>query len=124
MKPKAKPTATNTVHFACFTCRKAFKQPASSNWNLDIPERPFDCPNCKQPMSRLGRHFNAPPKLATRQWHKVELLYHFGERFVSGNSRLGKTCETLASTIQYLINSGRDESDVRSKLKQIRETSP
>jgi hypothetical protein len=120
LEPKAKSTATNKVHFVCFDCRKAFKQPESSNWNRAIPVRPFDCPNCKQPMTPLGRYFKAPPQRATRQWLKVELLAHFGEQFWSGNSGLGKKCDTLASTIPYLVESGHDESDVRKRLEFIR----
>ncbi len=123
-KPHAKETgghSTNTVHFACFDCRVAFKQPESSNWDHRVAERPFDCPNCKQPMVRLGRYFQAPPKRAFRQWLKVELLYQYGERFVSGNSKLGAKCDTLASTVAYLCECGHDASEVRARLKRIRD---
>lgn len=112
---------TNTVHFACFDCRVAFKQPNSSNWDIRIAQRPFDCPNCKQPMVRLGRYFKAPPKRAIRQWIKVELLVQYGERFVSGNSRLSTKCDTLPSTVEYLCDCGHDASEVRARLKWIRE---
>ena len=112
---------TNTVHFACFDCRVAFKQPESSNWDHRVAERPFDCPNCKQPMVRLGRYFRAPPKRAIRQWLKVELLYQYGERFVSGNSKLGAKCDTLAATLAYLCDCGHDASEVRARLKHIRD---
>lgn len=75
------PTATNRVHFACFVCRKTFKQPGSSNWDSNVPERPFPCPECKQPMARMGRHFKAPRQQAIRKWQVVERLYLAGERF-------------------------------------------
>ena len=75
------PTATNRVHFACFGCRKTFKQPGSSNWDSNVPERPFPCPNCKVPMARMGRHFKAPRQRAVRAWQEVERLYLQGERF-------------------------------------------
>jgi len=123
-KPKAEQIAghpTNTVHFACFECRAAFKQPNSSNWDTRVAERPFDCPNCKEPMVRLGRYFKAPPKRAIRQWIKVELLYQYGERFVSGNSQLGTKCDTLTATVAYLCDCGHDASEVRAKVKCIRE---
>ena len=74
-------TATNRVHFACFACRKTFKQPGSSNWDSNVPERPFPCPDCKQPMARMGRHFKAPRQRAVRAWQEVEQLYLLGERF-------------------------------------------
>jgi hypothetical protein len=74
-------TARNRVHFACFGCRKTFKQPGSSNWDINVPERPFRCPNCKQPMVRMGRHFKAPSQRAVRAWRAVERRYQSGERF-------------------------------------------
>src|SRR5579872_6267265 len=119
-KQAPKPSATNTVHFACFQCRKAFKQRGSSNWNPDIPEQPFPCPECKRPMTRLGRYFKAPPQRAGRQWLKVELLYFYGERFQSGQLGLGTKCRTLALTLAYLSGLGHPEAEVRERLKTIR----
>jgi hypothetical protein len=75
------PSATNRVHFACFVCRKTFKQRGSSNWDREVPERPFPCPECQRPMARMGRHFKAPPRRAARAWAKVEAAYLGGERF-------------------------------------------
>ena len=72
---------TNKVHFACFACRTTFKQQGSSNWDSNVPERLFLCPNCKQPMVRMGRYFKAPPQRATRAWREVERQYQQGERF-------------------------------------------
>lgn len=119
-KPKRGPTATNTVHFACFDCRKAFKQPGSSNWDPEVPARPFPCPECKQPMARLGRYFKAPPQRASRQWLKVELLHYYGEQFESGYLGLGRKCRTLPDTIAYLAGPGRPASEVRAVLEGIR----
>jgi hypothetical protein len=75
------PTATNKVHFACFVCRKCFKQQGSSNWDNNVPVRPFPCPNCKHSMVRMGRYFKAPPQRAVRAWREVERRYQEGERF-------------------------------------------
>jgi hypothetical protein len=75
------PRANNKVHFACFACRKTFKQQGSSNWDSNVPERPFPCPNCNQPMVRMGRYFKAPPQRATHAWREVERRYQQGERF-------------------------------------------
>ena len=81
-KPKrGVPHATNKVHFACFACRKSFKQMGSSNWDHEVPQRPFPCPECKRPMVRLGRYFKAPRKHAVRKWREVEALYAAGARF-------------------------------------------
>jgi hypothetical protein len=71
----------NKVHFACFACRKTFKQPGSSNWDSNVPERPFLCPECKEPMARMCRHFKAPPQRSVRSWQQVERLYRCGVRF-------------------------------------------
>ena len=62
----------------------------------------FDCLNCKQSGGVIGRYFKAPPQRALRQWLRVELFYELGEQLWSGNS-------------------GHEESDVRFRLKQIRE---
>ena len=75
------PKATNKVHFACFGCRKTFEQPGSSNWDRNVPERPFPCPECKHPMARMGRYFKAPRQRAVGSWKEVEKLYAEGERF-------------------------------------------
>ena len=119
-KSKPVPTVTNTVHFACFDCRKAFKQQGSSNWNLKVPQRPFPCPDCKRPMVRLGRYFKAPPQRATRQWLKVELLHRYGERFESGYSGLGSKCRTLPDAVAYLAGRDRSMTEVRAALEGIR----
>ena len=110
----------NSVHFACFQCRKAFKQPESSDWDTSVLERPFSCPECKQPMTRLGRYFKAPRKQATREWLKVELLYYFGERFSEGNTGLTKRCPTLPATLVYLTETGHPAERVRHVLEEIR----
>jgi hypothetical protein len=75
------PKATNKVRFACFACRKAFKQIGSSTWDPDVPQRPFPCPECKRPMARMGRYFKAPSQLVVRAWREVQEKYLRGERF-------------------------------------------
>ncbi len=113
------PTATNKVHFACFACRKSFKQQGSSNWNADVPQREFPCPECKLPMVRLGRYFKAPTQRALKQWLKVELLHSYGEKFESGNSGLARHCHTLSETVSYLAGL-HPESEVTARLAAIR----
>ena len=75
------PKATNKVRFACFACRKAFKQVGSSTWDDAVPRRAFPCPECKRPMARMGQYFKAPPQRARRAWAEVEVRYLAGERF-------------------------------------------
>src|SRR5262249_37724894 len=111
---------TSTVHFACFDCRKAFKQRGSSNWDPAVPLRPFPCPNCKKPMTRLGRYFKTPPQRAVREWLKIELLYHYGERFEREEYDRGGRFRNLASTLRNLTSPGNPANQVRERLEQIR----
>ena len=63
-------------HYVCFTCRKMFRQ------HKGYPEdRTHLCPQCRQPMARLGREFWTPRKNNTEQWKKLEMLYHAGVTF-------------------------------------------
>jgi hypothetical protein len=71
-------------------------------------------------MVRLGRYFKAPPQRATRQWLKVELLHHYGERFESGYLGLGRKCRTLPDAVAYLAGPDRPASEVRAVLEGIR----
>lgn len=72
-------------------------------------------------MTRVGKYFKAPPKRDAKQWCKVELLYAYGERFVSSHTNISRLCDTLPAAIDYLIESGIDASDVRLRIKHIRE---
>jgi len=56
-------------HFACFACRKSFKQMGSEKG-----ERPFRCPDCGVQMAVMGKDFKSPPKKSWEQWIKVEGL--------------------------------------------------
>lgn len=69
-------------HYACFSCRKAFKQAARSG---DADARPvvIKCPQCAQPMSAMGLDFKAPKQKDVDQWKKVELLFQNGFTFYS-----------------------------------------
>jgi hypothetical protein len=68
----------------------------------------------------MGKYFKAPPLRAVRQWLKVELLYCLGERFYSSNSGLNRTCGTLRSTVDYLIDIGNSAEDVRAQLDRLK----
>lgn len=116
---KSVPSTTNKANFACFRCRKAFKQAGSSAWDATVTDRPYPCPNCKAPMTRFGKYFKAPPSRARRQWLKVELLHRFGERFVSSSLGLGTKCRDLPSTVLYLVEQGNGESEVHLQLEHL-----
>jgi hypothetical protein len=70
-------------HFACFRCRKGFKQTS----RFELPEqlrpapgelRTVPCPQCGQPMNDMGHDFKAPRQRDVKQWKKVEILYGHG----------------------------------------------
>ncbi|MBO0697585.1 MAG: hypothetical protein J2P46_04260 [Zavarzinella sp.] len=57
-------------HYACFTCRKAFKVPGAYNHTA----APAPCPECKGPMTAMGVLFRAPRRRAIKAWKKLEEL--------------------------------------------------
>lgn len=70
-------------HFACFECRKVFKQ--TNRWELPEEVRPkkgeqriCKCPQCGIPMADMGLDFKAPKKNDILQWKKVKILYEHG----------------------------------------------
>jgi hypothetical protein len=58
-------------HFACFTCRKAYK---ARGTNGDSTDRAFNCPECKQTMTPMGFLFRAPRRRAIKAWKRLEEL--------------------------------------------------
>ena len=69
--------------FACFDCRKVFKQ--TSRWELSDhfkpkpgEERVCKCPQCGKPMADMGHDFKAPKHKDVKQWEKVRILYEHG----------------------------------------------
>ena len=74
--------------FACFDCRKVFKQ--ISRWELPQHQRPAPgqprtvlCPQCRRPLADMGRDFKAPRSAAVKQWAKVKILFEHGFNFYS-----------------------------------------
>ncbi|HMP03538.1 MAG TPA: hypothetical protein PKC45_13660 [Gemmatales bacterium] len=70
-------------HFACFSCRKAFKRlpfedaPAGRT----PPEEEFapaPCPECGRPMADMGLDFKPPKQSAVEHWEVVEFLFAQG----------------------------------------------
>jgi tRNA(Ile2) C34 agmatinyltransferase TiaS len=77
------------MQFACFECRKSFKQHMMVS-QLDKHEP--TCPQCGDKMSMMGRAFKAPRNSDIKQWQKVELLVRNGFLF---NPNRGKRPKTL-----------------------------
>jgi hypothetical protein len=85
-------------HYACFRCRKAFKQgfPRAGEAIL--------CPQCRQPMTNMGTDFKAPAQRERRQWQKVQQLAQAGVRFfpVGSTGTPGDRPATLAEVPAFL----------------------
>ena len=65
-----------SMKWACFDCRKAFKKPDLMP-NLEV----YICPDCKLPMSMMGKAFRPPKKENLEQWKKAEILVKNGFLF-------------------------------------------
>lgn len=69
--------------FACFRCRKVFKQTNRKELTQKIPtdadgKRLAPCPECGVPMRDMGLDFKAPPRTDLNQWGAVEMLAQNG----------------------------------------------
>lgn len=106
-------------HFACFGCRKAFKQRGSEEIGVEA-ERPFPCPECGAPMLLVGRDFRAPPQRAVKQWQVVELLRNFGVVFEPGLTQPTRQPESLHEAEAFLVKQGYDEQVIRQRLEKLR----
>jgi hypothetical protein len=95
-------------HFACFQCRKMFRQP--DNHEMARPSAPHDfpCPQCRTPMANLGKDFKAPRQVDVKQWRKVEQLYLHGYIFSScGCGGAGPRPATLREVTPFLAEQKR-----------------
>ena len=110
--------------FACFDCRKVFKQ--TTRWGLPESERPLPgerrlivCPQCGQPMADMGKDFHAPRSRNVKQWEKVRALYSAGFSFDScGCCGPGARPKTLREVTDF-VKSRRPLSDGEELLRKI-----
>src|SRR5262245_17964958 len=70
-------------HFACFSCRKAFKR--FQEYECPIDQQPAEgglapapCPQCGRPMSDMGLDFKPPRQRDADHWEVVEFLFRRG----------------------------------------------
>ena len=107
-------------HYACFTCRKMFRQVNSydrelyaafdaemvgseAQRRLHVEKRVCLCPQCRQPMHNMGFDFKAPRQTDIKQWRKVELLHAHGYAYHScGCSGPGYRPKTLKEVPAFL----------------------
>lgn len=112
--------------FACFDCRKVFKQ--TSRWELPPSRRPkvgearvVLCPQCAKPMAEMGHDFKAPKQADLDQWEKVRILHAHGFSFHScGCCGPGYRPTELAEVFDF-VESKRSKSDGELQLQQILE---
>ena len=80
------PGAHYKDHFACFTCRKMVRKPSALDPTVKDPHPSclFQCPECGNTLSSMGRAFRPPRQGAIRQWRKVEEQYRVAVRWPSG----------------------------------------
>jgi len=67
-------------HYACFTCKKSFKQ---DPLNASLPHI---CPECSGELRDMGRNFRPPKKAAKNAWEVVRRLHEAGFRFFGSGS--------------------------------------
>jgi len=110
-------------HFACFNCRKAFKQQGSekaAGVAEAQPLRPFPCPECGRPMAVMGRDFEAPPQRDRTGWLVAELLQSFGVIFEPGICGPGHRPRRLREAVAFLAERGHDAGVVQQRARQLR----
>jgi len=60
--------------YVCFPCKRSYKQTTE-------PERARKCPQCAEPIVKMGRAFRPPKKSDIEQWKKVKKLRDAGYLF-------------------------------------------
>jgi hypothetical protein len=108
------------LHFACFGCRKSFKQAYRRESLAREDARPFPCPECGKPMKNMGADFKAPRQRDRRQWLKVEILESFGITFhMSCCEGPGDRPAMLREVEDFLVARGEPRAAVRQKIKDV-----
>ena len=70
--------------YACFACRKMFRQPMRGDMARPIGKeepRVVACPQCGQTMTNMGKYFETPRQTDVKQWRKVQELCAHGYLF-------------------------------------------
>ena len=93
--------------FACFECRKVFRQPPlcdlSQKIRLDsIGERLAKCPECGKPMHNMGLDFHVPRQSDVKQWRKIAILHSQGINFGGCGCGPGKRPAILRDVPAFL----------------------
>ncbi|KYG97048.1 hypothetical protein ABEW24_01950 [Paenibacillus jamilae] len=107
--------------FACFTCRKVFKQTSRFEMSKDEYERIIHvCPQCQASMHDMGHDFQAPKQTDIKQWKKVELLYQQGYAYHScGCGGPGYRPSRLSKVPEFLENQRTFENKGEALLYRL-----
>ena len=114
---------TYKCHFACFQCRKMFRQPS----NADLPEarrpapgeqRVVPCPECHGAMQNMGLDFKAPRQSDVKQWKKVAILFRHGFAYHSCGCGPGPRPAALRDVPAFLAEH-RSQSAGEKLLQRI-----
>ena len=102
-------------HYACFACRRAFKQSANA------AKEEVRCPECAEPVHDMGLDFKPPRKTDAKQWEKVRILFQHGFAFHScGCCGPGLRPQELNQVQQFLADH-LSQSEGERLLAQIQE---
>lgn len=85
-------------HFACFTCRKSFKQDPLNE------SLPHVCPECSGALRDMGRNFRPPKKAAKNAWEVARRLYEAGFRFFGSDSHSDSALPTSLREVGQFID--------------------
>ncbi|WP_240420783.1 hypothetical protein [Paenibacillus periandrae] len=107
--------------FACFTCRKVFKQTSDLELiKTEIRNRKFRCPQCRGIMKDMGHDFKTPRQDNLKQWLKVELLYNNGFTYHScGCGGPGYRPAKLSEVTEFIRNNRYFKSEGELLLRNL-----
>ena len=112
-------------HYACFSCRKMFRQPIRHEMTRPIrseEKRVAPCPQCAIPMTNMGKDFKAPRQTDVKQWQKVQTLYAHGYSFNScGCSGPGPRPATLKEVKPFLAEQKRLKTEQARRSRREHE---
>jgi len=115
-------------HFACFVCRKAFKQwqwkacdedTFRTKQRLKHVPRKIVCPVCAKPMTDMGLDFKAPRKNNVEAWAILEILARNGYRFWGCGCSVGFTPPSTLREVSEWLSKRHDRSKGEELLNKF-----
>jgi len=118
--------------WACFECRKSFKQTSRSEVTHHMPVAPdgsrfVPCPQCKRPMHNMGLDFKAPKQTDIEQWKKVVVLFKHGFAYHScgccGPGRRPARLKNVPAFLQeskHMVTEGQRQQRIRARAADLK----